>query len=522
MQKRWIAYLASAILLLASFSSIASAAVKTGAACTTLNATEIASGYIYTCIKSGKRLVWGKRTKVVVAKPTPTPTPTPPVAISDPIGAVGGSPTTPISGAPCQNMGARVNNSTGFLECRYVAGNALKFFQVSSQPEYSYVNTSPRSFETCRIRDYSNLVASNSRPLPTAGKLKVALVPIDFSDYPGGVSPHAEILAEIKVIKDWFNQFSNGKLQLEIITYNSWIRAPKTSQNYNWGHSGVSNATTLTNDQLVQDQMTAANPYFDFSNLNVVFFKYPKNVTTIESGIMTTVTVNTSQGVLHPFAVSQGYMVEKQGGPTWAYWIHELLHPLGLQGHAPGNGWPFSIMSTQSGAALNITTWDQLLLNWLDARQVYCDDVATLKESEVTLRSVDSNLDGVKSIMIKTSSHQMIVIESRRKDFWSSATSTLSTREFIDGFYGVMVYTVDADVQNDRSQESGGDSGNDPKYPKFAYFQKISDSHTSDFDRVGQWKYVMYEGENIVVNGVKISLVKSGDFDTVKLEKTSS
>jgi len=148
--------------------------------------------------------------------------------------------------------------------------------------------------------------------------------------------------------------------------------------------------------------------------------------------------------------------------------------------------------------------------------------VATLKESEVTLRSVDSNLDGVKSIMIKISSHQMIVIESRRKAFWSSAASTLSTREFIDGFYGVMVYTVDADVQNDRSQESGGDSGNDPKYPKFAYFQKISDSHISDYDRIGQWKYVMYEGENIVVNGVKISLVKSGDFDTVKIEKVGS
>jgi len=59
--------------------SVAQAAVKAGSACSKLGSTSTVSGKKYTCIKSGKKLVWNKG--VVVVKPTPvataTPTPTP-------------------------------------------------------------------------------------------------------------------------------------------------------------------------------------------------------------------------------------------------------------------------------------------------------------------------------------------------------------------------------------------------------------------------------------------------------------
>ena len=45
----------------------------------------------YACVKSGKKLIWSKGTLVV--KPTPKPSPTTPIAIGDPVGAIGGTPT---------------------------------------------------------------------------------------------------------------------------------------------------------------------------------------------------------------------------------------------------------------------------------------------------------------------------------------------------------------------------------------------------------------------------------------------
>ena len=64
------------------------AAAKAGSSCKKAGQTSTFAGKKYTCIKSGKKLVWNKG--VVVKKPTPTPSPT---AIGDPIGAVGSTPT---------------------------------------------------------------------------------------------------------------------------------------------------------------------------------------------------------------------------------------------------------------------------------------------------------------------------------------------------------------------------------------------------------------------------------------------
>ena len=70
---------------------------KAGAKCTKVKATSVVKGKKYTCIKSGKKLIWNKGVAVKpAAKPTSKPTPTPspavtPIAIGDPIGAIGGS-----------------------------------------------------------------------------------------------------------------------------------------------------------------------------------------------------------------------------------------------------------------------------------------------------------------------------------------------------------------------------------------------------------------------------------------------
>jgi len=63
------------VLVLVSSPLQASAAVKAGATCTKAGTTSTVKGIKYTCVKSGKKLVWNKGVKVVVAA-TPTPTPT--------------------------------------------------------------------------------------------------------------------------------------------------------------------------------------------------------------------------------------------------------------------------------------------------------------------------------------------------------------------------------------------------------------------------------------------------------------
>ena len=95
--------------------SISFAAVKSGSACTKQGATSIVSGKKYTCIKSGKKLIWDKGVAIKVTTPTPSPIPTQETVIPE-------SPK-PIEVKPgdfCNtaDQGASKNTSAGNLICK--------------------------------------------------------------------------------------------------------------------------------------------------------------------------------------------------------------------------------------------------------------------------------------------------------------------------------------------------------------------------------------------------------------------
>jgi len=71
MKKQFLA-LVMAFALLIPTSALASP--KPGASCSKSGSTTTYSGKKYTCVKSGKKLVWNKG--VAIPKPIPTPTPT--------------------------------------------------------------------------------------------------------------------------------------------------------------------------------------------------------------------------------------------------------------------------------------------------------------------------------------------------------------------------------------------------------------------------------------------------------------
>ena len=81
------------VLFLSSVS--ANAAVKPVSNCSKVNAIKTVSGIKYTCIKSGKKLVWNKGVPVKkpILSPTPTPTPTPTVSATP-------TPTPTVSATP--------------------------------------------------------------------------------------------------------------------------------------------------------------------------------------------------------------------------------------------------------------------------------------------------------------------------------------------------------------------------------------------------------------------------------------
>ena len=76
MNKRQIAFLSILSLFLSLSLTPVNAAAKAGGTCSKAGITSVASSKTYTCIKSGKKLVWNKGVAVAASNPTPAATPT--------------------------------------------------------------------------------------------------------------------------------------------------------------------------------------------------------------------------------------------------------------------------------------------------------------------------------------------------------------------------------------------------------------------------------------------------------------
>ena len=76
MHKRQIAFLSILSLFLSLPLIPVNAAVKAGGTCSKAGITSVAASKTYTCVKSGKKLVWNKGVAVAASNPTPAATPT--------------------------------------------------------------------------------------------------------------------------------------------------------------------------------------------------------------------------------------------------------------------------------------------------------------------------------------------------------------------------------------------------------------------------------------------------------------
>ena len=543
-------HLALAIVLLLSLSSPVHAAVpKVGTKCTKLGMTAIAAGKKYTCIKSGKNLVWDKGVVMAATKPDlnpvikpvePTPTPTATLTSKN------------IAGDSCTKVGQRENNSGGYLECREIANKAKKYFQLSTTPKAPPTNVSPESLDVCRVPDQSTTDRSEGpaiaypipsgklyASIPKVGQINALIIPIDFADSPGSGSPSELYNEIISKANAWMKWYSHGKSFYKFQTYDKWIRAPKNSTEYVPADHVSSRPPNPENYitgrkinglDIASEYLDLAKSHYNYTNMNNVFILYPKDVKNIWTGIwklgiddpIRGWKTTTDPRLVNVWVTATGARDSYYNFPVWAFFLHENLHNQGLQGHAPNQGSNFGIMTNQYGLSLPLTSWDTLIIDWQIENQFYCLQKENIKPTTIVLSPLEREEIGTKAIMIKLSKSQVLVIESRRKDTWSSGYKGFPGLP--DGFYGLIVYKVDTTAKPLYGVEEP--DGADWRDSSTAYAYLIRNLEVSHGSTPGapqsapiDLNFVMYEGESLITNGIKISLVKSGDHDEVKIEK---
>ena len=166
------ALIISLLLSLLPLSAFSAQKITAGAACASLNKKVTYQNKIYTCIKSGKKLIWNKGVSVKVAAPKPTPTPSPtqsqnstPIAEPSPTPKPSTSATPrptptpqvslPAEGSICPKIGEKILTSTGYMRCNWPGGpvstgtwRTFTVNKLSTSASNNY-KTTPVEFGSC-------------------------------------------------------------------------------------------------------------------------------------------------------------------------------------------------------------------------------------------------------------------------------------------------------------------------------------------------------------------------------------
>ena len=462
------------------------AAVKAGGVCNKAGQKSISGSKTYTCIKSGKKLVWDK--------------------------------------------GVSVKSDSSNTSTKTI-------------PLIEKFDSSPNLASDCKILDYrTNKTSPNNvgfpitkQEIPTSGKTKVVFIPIDFADARGIGDPSIKSLKIASEIQDWFKHFSNGKFNIEAQHSNNWFHSPLLSASYSNIHPGTTqgNSTAPLANSLAQQWVNLTGNAFNFDGVSTIFFEFPDTVKGFGAGTQgRNIAIQTNQGtksvmfnIMGNSWYTEGFMGVSnkfRADHFWSFYVHEMLHSMGLNLHAPGNGIPFSIGANQTGTGEGFSgtldTWELFLINWLNENQIFCANKNDLKRSTISLTAIDVSRDGVKTAFIKISDHQMLVVTSRRAEEWSSGLSKNAN--------GLLVYEVD--TRRDRNTDAveadanGLDNGNNPKYSKWAFYL-LPDGSNQDYSiRRSMYEYVVQIGQSVTFEGVKVTYKYSGKDDVVEFQNLNS
>lgn len=432
------------------------------------------------------------------------------------------TPANAKAGTTCYRPGERISNGAGVIECRYVAGRALKFVQLIGGNDAPLSATGLTSVEECKMQDQrTKLGGGGSTAFPmkhnrikSSGVVRIGIVPIDFPDAKAPGKPMDFLAEHLEILNKRNEDLFGNRIKYEFEVPDAWLRMPRTAEHYNQDHATVQpdgsrkadgNKTLLTADEQLTEIYTEAEKvleiekmdyFFLFSNPYAADVQFgPGYINTIKTATRTY--PNVSSYPVGYFSFNGNFT--RNGDPLFSFLSHEIQHAHGMVQHAPGNGTQW-FTGTPS-------TWESWVAGWRPDSEFACVDATKPNNAEISLSSMDLPSSGYKAIVVKVSATEVLVVESRRDGLYNPA--------FHPGFAGISVYNVSATKAGDRWD---GNAAKEKDY--YAYFLRNDRGTYPKLvpgPNLGDLNIVGYEGDSFTYRGIKITLKKSASYDTVAI-----
>lgn len=508
----------------------ANSAVKYGDKCAKAGQTATASGKKFTCIKSGKKLIWNKG--VAIPKPVATPTATP-VASPTPTPSISPSKLTEnfVFNNPCQDDPL---TPPQWREMSQYFGNLKSCQGIYRIVNITLSNDSPKteitpnsklaSNQICKIQN----IGQNSRmqAFPNswqmqwwpksafpAPKMVVQVIPIYGTDTPyKNTKPIDDYGKYFDFFKEWIEYISDVDSNVE-------IRVPEKYLNFNGaiGPYGVTHEKNHTeNERFSADLIRKIDSEINFSGVNMTWVVVPPG-TSFETFFQGSLgEINTQEGstgrigALPPETFTPGSTFKHLGliQPNWM--VHEFFHVgVGLDDRYGNSNFFNNVnagnfedsglggLTLMSTSRSDLSAWEKWILGFISDSQVRCISEPSTSIHWITPSTYKTTKE--KLLVIKIDETKAIAIESIRG---GGLNYKLNPRS-----YGAFVYLIDTTLnEHGRGMKGLYPSSRKPQIKRFV------DVFYDDAP--------LKVGDSLVYGNYKISVVEAGDFgDVVKVEK---
>lgn len=334
--------------------------------------------------------------------------------------------------------------------------------------------------------------------LETGDQIVIQLVNVEAEDMPANSYLEADQAFFLRT-KSFLEDVTEGKIEFEIRSSDFVSKLPRKVIDYGLIRSGP----VLLHD-FVQDAISAADEFIDFSDVDIVVVVPPSNVSELQVAFSPALPLDrasafsTQEGKVFRATLVGQDMRWEEGHLLLA---HEIGHLLGLQDYyayqfKTGDDYhdqfkflgEFDDMNFAPGKAKEWTGWSRFLLGVLDGDQVRC--VTSQKDTSHQLFAIGSDVGELKIVVIPTGNHTAVIIESRK--------SIRHDNRLPEEYSGLLVYRLNTE------RESG-----------YGPLEIVRKDNLTDLFLLDA---PLRPGESVVVDGLTIkNLESSSTWDVVRV-----
>ena len=337
------------------------------------------------------------------------------------------------------------------------------------------------------------------------GTVKWALIPIDFSDFPGEKNFRPRVDEQMKLLSEWYSIVSEGKFKVEWVVADKWMTLPGVTSEYAITNSANLNKAPI-GPRLFKDAMDAADPFFDFKNIQTVNFLLPNGQTFIGESSQgfpwdkAVIEYASKEGPISSYTIA-GKIFYNSERPVWSYWAHEFGHAISI----PHIGSSMiqsafqllDIMGNDDGTQ-ELSGWLRFVAGWMPTERIFCQTSSKITKTEITLVPLSSQESGIKMTIIPLPDNKALIVESRRTTKFSCKNPISSD--------GVLVYIYDARLSHQEEFLV-------PIFPSGRPTLPASCSNLPYSD------LFLHEGEKVTVEDITIEVLAHGNYDKVVISR---